>query len=132
MVLVSLSSCKTSYVPIEKVVYRETVTHDTLLRHDSVLVRDSIFCTQKGDTVYKNKWHTEIKYKYIYRDKGNSFVKSDSIPVPYPVERELSKWEKFQLKYAIWSFGALCMIVVYVCIKLYRRFKNVNRNNYNQ
>lgn len=122
-VIVLLSACKTSYVPIEKIVYRETVKRDTTHVRDSILVHDSITLVQRGDTVYKDKWHTETIYKYIYKNKVDSFCMVDSIPVPYPVEKELTKWEKFQLKYAVWSFGALCMAIVLAFIKLYRRFK---------
>ncbi len=51
-------------------------------------------------------------------------MKRDSIPVPYPVEKQLSKWEQIQLKYAVWSFGALCMLLVILGYKLYKNIKN--------
>jgi len=128
-----LSGCKTTkYVPLEKVVYRESVRCDTLHKRDSIYVHDSVFMSQKGDTVFCDRWHKETFVKEIYKNKTDSFISRDSISVPYPVEKDLSKWEQFQLKYAIWSFGALCMIIVCFCIKLYRRFKNDNRQHINQ
>ena len=59
-------------------------------------------------------------------------ARSDTIRVPYPVEKQLSKWEQFQLKYAVWSFGALCMMLIVLGYKLYKKIKNGRLSNYNQ
>ena len=112
LLVVFLSGCRTKYIPIEKNVYQNAIKHDTLHTSDSVFVRDSIYLRQKGDTCYLDRWHEKTVFKNVYMVKVDSFLKRDSIPVPYPVERELSKWEQFQLKYAVWSFGALCMLLV--------------------
>lgn len=123
-----LSGCKTKYVPMEKVICRDVVKHDTLHTSDSVFVRDSIFLRQKGDICFLDRWHEKTIYKNVYKVKVDSFLKRDSIPV----EKELSKWEQFQLKYAIWSFGALCVLLVVLGYKLYKKIKNGRLNNYNQ
>lgn len=127
-----LSGCKTKYVPMEKVVCREVLKHDTLHTSDSVFVHDSVFITQNGDTRYIDRWHEKTVFKNVYKVKVDSFLKRDSIPVPYPVEKELSKWEQFQLKYAIWSFGALCVLLVVLGYKLYKKIKNGRLIYYNQ
>lgn len=127
-----LSGCKTKYVPMEKVVYREVLKHDTLHTSDSVFVHDSVFVRQNGDTRYIDRWHEKTVFKNVYKVKVDSFQKRDSIPVPYPVEKELSKWEQFQLKYAIWSFGALCVLLVVLGYKLYKKIKNGRLSYYNQ
>lgn len=119
-----LSGCKTKYVPTEKVVCREVLKHDTLHTSDSVFVHDSVFIRQNGDTRYIDRWHEKTVFKNVYKVKVDSFLKRDSIPVLYPVEKELSKWEQFQLKYAIWSFGALCVLLVVLGYKLYKKIKN--------
>lgn len=119
-----LSGCKTKYVPMEKVICRDVVKHDTLHTSDSVFVRDSIFLRQKGDTCFLDRWHEKSIYKNVYKVKVDSFLKRDSIPVPYPVEKQFSKWEQFQLKYAVWSFGALCMLLIVLGYKLYKKIKN--------
>ena len=127
-----LSGCKTKYVPMEKVVYREVLKHDTLHTSDSVFVHDSVFVRQNGDTRYIDRWHEKTVFKNVYKVKVDSFQKRDSIPVPYPVEKELSKWEQFQLKYAIWSFGALYVLLVVLGYKLYKKIKNGRLSYYNQ
>ena len=124
LLVVFLSGCRTKYIPIEKIVYQKAIKHDTLHTSDSVFVRDSIFLRQKGDTCFLDRWHEKTIFKNVYKVRVDSFLKRDSIPVPYPVERELSKWEQFQLKYAVWSFGALCMLLVILGYKLYKKIKN--------
>ena len=126
------SGCRTTkYVPVEKVAYRESVKHDTLHKRDSIYVYDSVSTYQKGDTVFRDRWHHKIMLKEIYKTRTDSFIKRDSIQAPYPVRKELSKWEKFQLRYAVWSMGALCMIIMYMCYKLYKWIKNakITHNN---
>ena len=92
LLVVFLSGCRTKYIPIEKIVYQNAIKHDTLHTSDSVFVRDSIYLRQKGDTCYLDRWHEKTVFKNVYMVKVDSFLKRDSITVPYPVERELSKW----------------------------------------
>lgn len=133
VVMVSLlSGCKTKYVPLEKVVYRETARHDTLHTSDSVYVHDSIRIEQKGDTLYNDRWHKEIVLKHVYKVKTDSFISRDSIPVPYPVERELSRWERFQLKYAVWSMGAACALLIVFSLTIYKRIRDARNRDRNQ
>lgn len=126
-----LSGCKTKYVPMEKVVCRDVVKHDTLHTSDSVFVRDSVYLRQNGDTCFLDRWHEKTIYKNVYKVKVDSFLKRDSIPVPYPVEKELSKWEQFQLKYAMWSMGAICALLFILCLIIYRKYKNGKFINFN-
>ena len=119
-----LSGCKTKYIPVEKTVYRDITKCDTLLKHDSIHVHDSVVTYLKGDTVYKDRLHKETILKNIYRTRIDSFVERDTIPVPYPIEKELSRWQQFQLKYAAWAFGALCMVILYLLYKLYKKIRN--------
>ena len=93
-----LTSCKTRTVVVETV--RIDTTYITKQQRDSIWLHDSIFMHeyQKGDTVFmlRDRWHT----KYIESIKHDTtyIAKTDSVPVPYPVEvkvpRELSWWQK--------------------------------------
>ena len=132
MTISILSGCKTTkYVPVDKVTYRDIIKHDTLHRHDSIYVHDSITTTLKGDTVFRDRWHRETILKETYKTKIDSFTKVDSIPIPYPIEKELTKWQQFQLKYAVWSMGAMCALLVVLGVIIYRRIKNGKSNNSN-
>lgn len=90
-VILALGGCKiVKYVPVE------TIKHDSIyinkVQKDSILMKDSVYIREKGDTVWVEKWKTKYVSKYltdtIYRER------IDSIQVPYPIEKELSKWEK--------------------------------------
>lgn len=78
-----LSGCKTSYVPMEKVVCRDVVKArtDTLWRTDSVWQKDSVMVTMKGDTVYRDRWQTKLRYLYINKVKTDTLIRTDTVRV---------------------------------------------------
>ena len=105
-----LSGCKTKYIPMEKIVYQNVIKHDTLHTYDSVFVRDSIYLRQNGDTCYLDRWHEKTIFKNVYKVKVDSFLKRDSIPVPYPVEKELSS-RKTTLQVGAVPVEVCCMVI---------------------
>ena len=101
------TSCKS----VEYVFVPQTHT-DTLiqtkLQHDSIYINDSTVITEKGDTVKIEKWHT----KYVEKQVHDTLyiAKTDSVPAPYPVIKEvpaeLSWWQQTRLHIAnilLWS-----------------------------
>ena len=86
---VCFTSCRTQYIPVESV-RTEYKTRDSI-RIDSIYQRDSIYTLVKGDTVY------QYRYKYLYRylttNRTDTILKNDSIRVPYPVEKQLNRWQ---------------------------------------
>lgn len=111
-----LTSCKAKiqYVPIESV---RTEYMNKYLR-DSVMRYDSIFVKEKGDSVWLEK------YKYIYRDRfrTDTIMQTDSIQVPYPVEKQLSKWEKVKMEAGGWAIGVASCLLIILVIYIIRRF----------
>ena len=110
LVALLLVGCKTKerVVTVEKV--RTDTTYITKHQRDSVWLHDSIHVTEKGDTIRIEKWHT----KYIEKATHDTLYqhKTDSVPVPYPVEklveRELSWWQQTRLHLAnimLWLLG---------------------------
>ena len=99
LVAVLMAGCKTKerVVTVEKV--RNDTTYITKHQRDSVWLHDSIHVTEKGDTIRIEKWHT----KYIEKATHDTLYqhKTDSVPVPYPVEklveRELSWWQQTRM-----------------------------------
>ena len=92
LLMSAICSCtSTKYVPIE------SVKHDSVYLNkivkDSVYIKDSVLIV-KGDTI------TEYRYKYIYQYKDKTdtlyITKTDTIRVPYPVERPLTRWEQLK------------------------------------
>lgn len=104
-----LSSCRTQYVPVETV-RTEYKTRDSI-RYDSIYQRDSVYMFVNGDTVYL------YKYKYLYRyltiNKTDTVIKVDSVQVPYPVEKQLSRWQSLKMELGGWAFG---IIIVFALI----------------
>lgn len=111
-----LTGCKSvQFVPVETV-KTDSVYIDRFQR-DSIYQRDSVFVNRwtAGDTVYQDK----VVWKYVYRDKVKydtvSVLRSDSVRVPYPVERRLTKWEQVRLNVGGWVI-ALVVITILVVV----------------
>lgn len=93
------------YVPVETVrtEYRdrdlERIVTDTVVNDRFVMVR--------GDTVidYRDRWHKSTEYVH-----DTCYVeRTDSIPVPYPVERSLSRWEKAKMDFGGFALGGIAV-----------------------
>ena len=116
-ILISLlSGCKSvQYVPVETV--RTDSVYIDRFQRDSIYQRDSIFVNRwtAGDTVYQDK----VVWKYVYRDKvvydTVAILSSDTVRVPYPVERRLSTWEEVRLNVGGWAI-ALVVITILVVV----------------
>lgn len=119
LAVLSLASCKqVQYVPVETVrldsIYLTQTLRDSIYKYDSIYVRD------KGDTVFVDR------YRYLFVDKlrrDTMYIsRIDTLRVPYPVEKELTRWQQFRLDvggYAIFAVVIVILIVVgYMVYKL--------------
>lgn len=111
-----LVGCTTTrYVPVPSVSV-DSVYIDRFQR-DSIYQRDSVYVNRwtAGDTVYQDK----VVWKYLYRDNVKydtvSVLRSDTVRVPYPVERRLTKWEQVRLNVGGWVI-ALVVITILVVV----------------
>lgn len=102
------------YLPLE------SVTHDSIyisrLERDSIHVRDSIYLEvmQRADTVYQTKYVQKVVYRDAIRVDTLYVVQVDSVEVPVPVERELSRWERAKMKIGgifVEVIGIVCLTV---------------------
>ena len=110
-----LAGCKSvQYVPVETV--RTDSVYVDRYQHDSIYQRDSVFINRwtAGDTVYQDK----VVLKYIYRDKVKydtvAVLRSDTVRVPYPVERGLTKWEQVKLDVGGWAIAVVVVTILVV------------------
>ena len=108
-----LTGCKakTVLVPVEKV----KIEYRDRLRIDSVYNRDTVNIYEHGDTVYLQtiKWRERFKFDTVI------VVRTDSIPYPVEVVREinkLTKWQKFRL-------NALNILVLIIAAYLFIKIK---------
>ena len=110
--LFAMCGCKTQYVPVE------TVRTEYVDRVNKEYVTDSVvndrFVYINGDTVFickwRDRWRTEIKHDSIYINK------TDTISVPYPVERKLSRWEKIKMDFGGIAFGGVIVAVIVIAV----------------
>lgn len=115
ILLSSLAGCKSvQYVPVETV--RTDSVYVDRFQRDSIYQRDSVYVNRwtAGDTVYQDK----VVWKYVYRDKVKydtvAILSSDSVRVPYPVERKLTRWEQFRLDVGGWAIGIVIIVILIV------------------
>ena len=113
LIVFLLTGCKTKtvLVPVEKV----KIEYRDRLRVDSVYNRDTVNIYERGDTVYLQtiKWRERFKFDTVI------VVRTDSIPYPVEVVREinkLTKWQKFRL-------NALNILVIIIAAYLFIKIK---------
>lgn len=137
----AICSCRSQqYIPTESktqvkdsVNIRDSiVTKEVINQKDSVVTRDSVVIVldDNGNVLRKELYQQKEIYKDMQKEytnllsKYNSLLseKTDSIQVPYPVEKQLTRWESFKMSvggYAI--VVGIISIIVFVII-LIKRF----------
>ena len=118
--------CKSvKYIPVETVrtntQYKTNTVHDTIIdsvfMHNDVYKHDSVITYLRGDTIFVDRWHTIIQTTLDKGRKLHSNVvhdtiyinKTDSVQVPVPVERKLTKWEKVKM-----DFGTAAIVIAMI------------------
>jgi len=107
LICTACGTTRVEYVPVEKV----RTEYRDVMRMDSVFIRDSVTVTTKGDTVMRDRWRTE------YRDRWrrDTITRTDTVPMPIPVERKLSRWEQTKMDYgghALTTVAVTILVVV--------------------
>lgn len=107
------------YVPVESVrtdsvfIYRNVTS--------ALTIKDSVYIDKTRDTV------RVVIYKYVgerYSKTDTVYInKTDSVAVPYPVERELGKWEQAKMDYGGKAIGLLAVAVSVVIFYGLRRYR---------
>lgn len=117
MLAICLTSCRNiKYVPVETV-KTEYKTRDSI-RFDSIYEHDSIFLFVKGDTVYKEKYR--YKYWYLTINKTDTVMLTDSVQIPYPVEKQLTRWQQMKIELGGWAVGVIVILSIVLMLKLSR------------
>lgn len=114
---ICFTSCRNiKYVPVETV-KTEYKTRDSI-RFDSIYEHDSIFLFVKGDTVYKEKYR--YKYRYLTINKTDTVMLTDSVQIPYPVEKQLTRWQQMKIELGVWAVGVIIILSIVLMLKLFR------------
>lgn len=119
-VAVMASGCSpTKYVPVETVrtEYRdrevEKIVADT--------VHDTRFVWVKGDTVVDIRETEHIRRVEIH---DTCYIeRTDTIRIPYPVEKQLTKWQQTKMDFGGFAIGAIIAVVCVAVVWLIRKFR---------
>ena len=123
VIISMLCGCRTTrYVPVEsvrteykdRVVMRHDTVRDSVRVSNDVYRHDSVLIKMQGDTVYVERWHTLLQSSSLQNRSERSkaahdtlyVTRTDSVRVPVPVERKLTKWEKTKM-----DFGTAAMVI---------------------
>jgi len=104
-----LFGCKSvQYVPVETVRTERVTVHDSV--YIETEIHDSTVTFIKGDTVLIEHWRDRWRDRLL--DRIHDSIRVDSVQVPVPIERKLTKWETFCLDYGKIMTG--CTIVLFL------------------
>ena len=130
-------SCKTEYVPIEtshtehhwhtdSIKEVDSVIHE---RHTTIMQLDSAAMAQYGIRL-KNaerawlvkSWELERQIEQLQKMSAIRDTVRDTIQVPYPLEKKLSKWQQTKVDWGGWAIlAADVMIILFFVFALRRR-----------
>lgn len=100
--------------------------------------REHVTLNDRGDTlrvyveriVYRSS-HRESELELMVASQSDSIrelkqqlasVKADSVPIPYPVERKLSRWEQTKMDFGGMAIGATALSLILVISWLIKRY----------
>lgn len=112
-------SCRSiKYVPVESIQYDSVYLNKVV--KDSIYIKDSVLLV-KGDTIIEYRY----KYIYQYKDKTDTLyvTKTDSVQVPYPVEKQLTWWQQFQIDVGGWAIGIAIISAIIVIMVVVHKMK---------
>ena len=105
-------------MPVESVRHDSVVT--ILYQRDSIYQHDSVYIKEKADTLLIERWHTRWRYRVSHDTLYVS--KTDTIMIPVPVERKLTKAERTYITIGKWSVGAVAgLVLAAICFIFYKR-----------
>lgn len=145
-IVMLLAGCSsTKYVPIGsdvKIVEKETMV-PVPVPADSATIRALLACDKNGKVVLQ--WFDTEKSKnaqlqFAIDSLGNMLAKMKSVPdtiyapskettierevrIPYPVEKELTRWQKVKVELGGWAFGIIVAFAIYIIGRLIYKFK---------
>ena len=100
---------------------------------------ERLILNDKGDTLRHDR--ERIVYRSSYRQKeleklleskNDSIhylreklesIKADSIPIPYPLEKPLTRWERAKMDFGGFALGGVAVVVSAIVVWLIRRFR---------
>lgn len=120
-VLLLCACSRVQYVPVREVERR--IEYRDSVRYDSIHVADSTYLRISPDTVYQYRLRTE--YRYLFLNQTDTILRHDTVQVPVPVERRLSRWEQVKMDFGGMAIGAVAASILALLIYIARRFRKM-------
>lgn len=112
---------------------------DSIAIHDSVvIVKDEQGNVKERLIVrYRDRWHAtqdnltlqQLLAHYKASNDSLRAVKRDSISVPVPVEKKLTRWHKFKMDVGGWAIGAMSTVLLgvigYIVVWLLKKYRRL-------
>ena len=67
--------------------------------------------------IERNKLLQQISNEKTH--KVDTIMQRDSIPVPYPVEKQLTKWQQWKMDAGGWAMGVAAVLVILFVVRLF-------------
>lgn len=114
---------RTVYVPVQQHHYHTDSVRVAVERVDTLMQHDSVYVERNGDTTLIVRWRDRYKVREVHDTIAREVVKVDSISVPYPVEKPLSKWQQAKMDFGGIAFGGCAALLAFAVVWLVRRFR---------
>ncbi len=140
IVLMMLQGCRTKYVSVPEY-HKEYINRTDSFFHTDTIKEKEWITIKEVDSAQLAKLGVQlrnIKNAYLIernrnRERNNTtlkaktdtVIKTDSIRVPYPIERKLNKWESLKMEVGGWAIGGLSAVVLalitYIALRVIRK-----------
>lgn len=122
LIVLLLCGCSPKVMTVPEVHTEYIVRSDTFIKRDSIVRNDSVIIRMQGDTVMVERWHTKMVDRWRDRVVRDTVIRCDSVSVPYPVEKKLTKWQQIKIRFMDYAIVAIIILVlVYYLLWLRRR-----------
>lgn len=142
IILLMLQGCRTKYVSVPEY-HKEYINRTDSFFHTDTIKEKEWMTIKEVDSAQLAKLGVQlrnIKNAYLIernrnRERNNTtlkaktdtVIKTDSIRVPYPVERKLNKWESLKMEIGGWAIGGISAVLIavigYIVLWLVRKYR---------
>jgi hypothetical protein len=69
------------------------------------------------------KYVKQVEYKYLFINRTDTILKTDSIQVPYPVEKRLTRWQTLKMGLGGWALGVIIVFALVIVGRMIYRLQ---------
>ena len=120
LIVLLLCGCSPKVITVPEVHTEYIVRSDTFIKRDSIVRNDSVIIRVQGDTVTVERWHKKLVDRWRDRVVRDTVIRCDSVSVPYPVEKKLTKWQQIKIRFTDYAIVAIIILVLVYLLWLRR------------